>query len=154
MSRLSNKEIFYAIDTDSKSVWNEYTDEERTQIIKEKFWLLNRYISLVKGKRDAQEWAVIATNELYNKNWNVISKHYKLLWQLLCCTHNVKRQPRVHDWVPLKKKGGKNLASKFLLNLYPNMKEDDAELLARISTKAELKELAQDLGHEKNDVKF
>ena len=68
MSRLSNKEIFYAIDTDSKSVWNEYTDEERTQIIKEKFWLLNRYISLVKGKRDAQEWAVIATNELYNKN--------------------------------------------------------------------------------------
>jgi hypothetical protein len=154
MRRLSNKEIFIAIDTDSKSVWNEYTDDERTQIIKEKFWLLNRYISLVKGKRDAQEWAVVATNELYNKNWNVISKHYKLLWQLLCCTHNVKREEREHDWVPLKKKGGKNPASNFLLKIYPNMKEDEAELLAKLSTKKELQELAQDLGYEKRDVKF
>ena len=77
--RLTNKEIFYAIDVDGKSVWDEYTDDERTQIIKEKFWLLNRYISLVNGKQDAQEWAVIATNEFYNKNWAVISKHYKLL---------------------------------------------------------------------------
>ena len=152
--RLSNKEIFYAIDTDSKSVWNEYSDDERTQIIKEKFWLLNRYISLVNGQRDAQEWAVIATNELYNKNWTVISKHYKLLWQLLCSTHNVKRQARNHGWIPLKKKGSKDAKTKFLLELYPNKKQDEVELLARISTKAELTQLAQDLGYEKKDVKF
>ena len=152
--RLTNKEIFYAIDVDGKSVWDEYTDDERTQIIKEKFWLLNRYISLVNGKQDAQEWAVIATNEFYNKNWAVISKHYKLLWQLLCNTHNVKRQARSHGWIPLKKKGSKDAKTKFLLELYPNKKQDEVELLARISTKAELKELAQDLGYEKSDVKF
>ena len=152
--RLSNKEIFYAIDVDGKSVWDEWTDDERTQIIKEKFWLLNRYISLVEGKRDGQELAIVTTNELYNKNWNAVSKHHKLLWQLLCCTHNVKRQERKHGWIPLKKKGSKDPKTKFLLELYPNKKQDEVELLARISTKAELKELAQDLGYEKNDVKF
>ena len=151
---LNNKEIFYAIDLDGKAVWDEYTDEERTQIIKTKFWLLNRYISLVYGKRIDQEWAVIATNELYNKNWAVISKHHKLLWQLLCCTHNVDRKARNHGWIPLKKKGSSDAKTKFLLELYPNKKQDEVELLARISTKAELKELAQDLGYEKSDVKF
>ena len=40
-----NKELFMALDKDSKGVWDEYTDDERTQIIKEKFWLLNRYMS-------------------------------------------------------------------------------------------------------------
>ena len=154
MSRLSNKEIFYAIDTDSKSVWNEYTDEERTQIIKEKFWLLNRYNSLVNGNVDDQEYAIYSTNELYNKNWAVVSKHPKLLWQLLCCTHNSKRKAKSHGWIALKKKGGKNKASNFLLDLYQNMKEYEAELLAEISTKAELQQLAQDLGYEKRDVKF
>ena len=151
---LNNKEIFYAIDLDGKAVWDEYTAEERTQIIKTKFWLLNRYISLVYGKRIDQEWAVIATNELYNKNWAVISKHHKLLWQLLCCTHNVDRKARNHGWIPLKKKGSSDAKTKFLLELYPNKKQDEVELLARISTKAELKELAQDLGYEKTDVKF
>jgi len=154
MRRLPNREIFLALDEDSKGIWNEYTDDERTQIIKEKFWLLNRYMSLVEGKRDAQEWAVVSTNELYNKNWSVVSKHHKLLWQLLCCTHDVKRKERKHGWIPLKKKGSKDPKTKFLLELYPNKKQDEVELLARISTKAELKQYVQDLGLEKKDVKF
>ena len=68
MRELYNKEIFLALDEDSKGVWDEYTDEERTQIIKKKFWLLNRYMSLVNGKLDDVEYAVYSTNELYNKN--------------------------------------------------------------------------------------
>ena len=154
MRELYNKEIFLALDEDSKGVWDEYTDEERTQIIKKKFWLLNRYMSLVNGKLDDVEYAVYSTNELYNKNWAIVSKHPKLLWQLLCCTHNSKREARSHGWIPLKKKGSTDAKTKFLLELYPNKKQDEVELLARISTKAELKQLAQDLGYEKKDVKF
>jgi hypothetical protein len=154
MRELYNKEIFLALDEDSKGVWDEYTDEERTQIIKKKFWLLNRYMSLVNGKRDDVEYAVYSTNQLYNKNWAIVSKHPKLLWQLLCCTHNSKREARSHGWIPLKKKGSTDAKTKFLLELYPNKKQDEVELLARISTKAELKQLAQDLGYEKKDVKF
>ena len=73
---------------------------------------------------------------------------------MLCSTHNVKRQARNHGWIPLKKKGSKDAKTKFLLELYPNKKQDEVELLARISTKAELTQLAQDLGYEKKDVKF
>ena len=149
-----NKELFMALDKDSKGVWDEYTDDERTQIIKEKFWLLNRYMSLVNGTQAEEEFAVTATNELYNINWAIVSKHPKLLWQLLCCTHNPERKARSHGWIALKKKGSKDPKTKFLLELNPNKKHDEVELLARISTKAELKQLAQDLGYEKKDVKF
>ena len=43
-----------------------------------------------------------------------------------------------------KKKDSSSKAVKFLYELYPNMKLDEAELLAKISTKKELKQLAEE----------
>jgi len=110
------------------------------------FWLLNRWISSVAGDRDAQELAVVMTNEVYNKNWNVLStKHPKLQWQLLCVTRNAKSEIRKHIWIGHKKKTSDNSKGvKLLEQIYPNMKQDEVELLARLSTKKELKELAKE----------
>jgi hypothetical protein len=41
-----------------------------------------------------------------------------------------------------------------LSNMFPNMKQDEVELLARISTKKELQEYAQAHGTDKKDVKL
>jgi len=58
-----------------------------------------------------------------------------------------------HKWIGFKKKEGNNSkVEKFLKDLYPNMKEDEVELLARISTKTEIRELAKDLGYETKDI--
>ena len=78
--KLPLKDILGAIDMNAKEVWDELTDEQRKAV---SFFLLNRYCSVVKGKREAQELAVFKTNEYYNKNYFTVAKHQKLLWQLL-----------------------------------------------------------------------
>lgn len=140
--KLPIKDILAAVDMGAKSVWDELSDEERKQV---SFWLLNRYISSVQGSREKQELAVFKTNEYYNKNWNILGvKHPKLQWQLLCQSGNTGRI-EYHPWIGFKKKdGNSNAATKLLEQIYPNMKTDEVELLARISTKKELKQLAEE----------
>lgn len=140
------KDVLACIDSDAKSVWNELTDEQKKCV---NFWLLNRYASSVSGTREAQELAVVMTNQIYNKNWNELgTRHPKLQWQLLCSLHNANSDIRRHNWIGFKKKTGNNNSIKLLQQIYPNMKQDEVELLARLSTKKELKQLAEE--HEIN----
>ena len=150
--KLPLNEVFMAMDMDAKGAYDEWSDEERKEL---NFWLLNRYASSIAGSRDAKEWAVVSTNEYYNKNCNILgTRHPKLQWQLLCATHNASRKSRQHVWQGLKQKGGDVKVVKWLKDMFPNMKEDEVNLLATISTKQELKQYAEDHGLDKKDVKF
>ena len=135
------KDVLAAIDMGARNVYDELSDEEKKQV---NFWLLNRYVSSVKGNREKQELAVFKTNEYYNKNWNELgTRHPKLQWQLLCQAGNTGKI-EFHQWIGFKKKTGNNNAVKLLQQIYPNMKQDEVELLARLSTKKELKQLAEE----------
>ena len=148
--KLPLKDILAAVDMGAKSVWDELSDEERKQI---SFWLMNRYASSIKGNREKQELAIFKTNEYYNKNWNVLgTKHPKLQWQLLCQAGNTGKI-EFHEWIGMKqKKSANSKVSKFLQERFPNMKQDEVELLAAISTKQEIKQYAESLGMDKKDV--
>ena len=139
MSKLPVKDVLAAIDMGARNVYDELSDEEKKQV---NFWLLNRYVSSVKGNREKQELAVFKTNEYYNKNWNELgTRHPKLQWLLLCQAGNTG-DIEYHQWIGFKKKTGNNNAVKLLEQIYPNMKQDEVELLAGLSSKKELKELA------------
>ncbi len=152
--KLPIKDILAAIDMNAKNVWKELSIEERKQV---SFWLLNRYISAVQGSREEMELAVFKTNEYYNKHFNTIgvgreNGHQELMWQLLCMS-GAWGKIKFHPYIGFKKKGANNNAViKFLEQIYPNMKQKEVELLATISTKKELKELAEEHGIE--NVKF
>ena len=139
------KEVLACIDQNAKSVWKELTDEQKKCV---NYWLLNRYASSVTGTREAQELAVVMTNQIYNKNWIELgTRHPQLQWQLLCATHNASSSMRQHQWIGFKKKNGDNSKGvKLLEKIYPNMKQDEIELLANLSTKKELKVLAEEHG--------
>ena len=139
--KLPIKDILAAIDMDAKSVWKELSDEEKKSI---SFWLLNRYVSNINGNREKQELAVFKTNEYFNKNYMDVSKHQQLQWQLLCMS-GATGKIEFHPWMGFKQKNGdNNKAIKLLQQIYPNMKNDEVELLARLSTKKELKQLAEE----------
>jgi hypothetical protein len=143
--KLPIKDILAAIDMGAMNVWDELSDDEKKQV---NFWLLNRYVSSVTGSREKQELAVFKTNEYYNKNWNELgTRHPKLQWQLLCQAGNTGKI-EFHKWLGFKQKKGNNNAQKLLEKIYPNMKQDEVELLARLSTKKELKEIAEEHGIE------
>jgi len=144
--KLAIKEILSWIDNGESAIWDHLEDDHKKQI---SFWLLNRYVSGIQGSREKQELAVFKTNEYYNKHFNDIgvSKdkgHPKLLWQLLCMSGNTGKN-EFHPWIGFKKRDGSTgKAMSLLEKLNPNMKTDEVELLARISTKKELKALAEE----------
>ena len=147
------KELIPAIDMGIKELYDA-AGEDGKKDIKGDLWNLNRYISSVAGNYEKQALAVFKVNEYYNKNWNVLggTNHIKLQWQLLCVAGKTGKK-EFHPWIGLKKKkDDSNKAVKLLCNIYPNMKLDEVETLARISTKAEIKQLAKDHGYDKVDI--
>jgi hypothetical protein len=146
------KEIIPAIDMGIKELYDAAGDDGKKDI-KGDLWNLNRYISSVNGGFEKQALAIFKINEYYNKNWAVLgANHPKLQWQLLCVAGNTGKK-QFHPWIGLKKKKDDSSKSvKLLLQIYPNMKLDEAKTLARISTKKELVELAKEHGYEKVDL--
>ena len=148
--KLNLKQILGCVDMNYKGAWKEFSDEEKKSV---GFWLLNRYVSSVRGGRSRQERAVLLTNELYNKHFNTIgvgkeSGHQELMWQLLCMSGNTG-ELEFHPYIGFKKKAESNSKAVALLEkIYPNMKQDEVELLAKLSTKKELKQLAEEHGIE------
>ena len=150
--KLPLKDILAVIDFNGRDVWKELNRDQRKQV---GFWVLNRWASSVTGNREKQELAVLKTNEYFNKDFINISAHLdnghpELMWQLLCLSGNTGRS-EYHKWIGHKKKatrGNSNAAIKLLETIYPNMKPDEVELLARINTKKQLKQLAEEHGIE------
>ena len=148
------KEMIPSVDMGFKDLWDAATEEGQKEI-KGDLWNLNRYISSVKtNNKEVQEHFVLMVNELYNKHWFTLQKHPKLLWQLLCLCSWDKEKTFFHEWIGLKRvKGTNSKKAKFLAEVYPEMKTDEIKLLAKISTKDELKQLAKELGYDDKKIK-
>ena len=141
------KEKLAAVDQNVRELWDAM-DADQQKALKSEFFILNRYVSNVQGqKREIQEHFVLTVNEFFNKNWNTLQKHPKLLWQLLCmCSYN-GNTVFFHQWLGHKKKtgnGGKKV--NFLEEIYPTHKIDELELMAEMSTDKDLKELGRKYG--------
>ena len=130
------------MDQGGRDLWDLFDEEQRKDV---KFFLLNRYVSSVRtSNREVQEHFVLATNEYFNKHWNLLYKHPKLLWQLLCCCGYENKQAYFHEWIGNKKKAGEGKKLKLLQEMYPSRKMDELEMLADMMTTKELKHLAQE----------
>jgi hypothetical protein len=150
MTKLTLKEILPQIDSGNADWWDTLTDEQKKQI---SFWLLNRYVSSSSGSVEDVAMAVLMTNEFYNINWNAIgTRHPKLQWQILCMI-NESRKSKFHKYINLKRTAdSSSKAVKLLLKLYPNKKADEVALLARISTKEEIRSIAKSHGIDDKDI--
>jgi hypothetical protein len=146
------KEKLAAVDLNLKSLWDELDDANKKSL-KSELYILNRYISSAKGQsRDVQEHFVLAVNEYFNKHWNTLQKHPKLLWMLLCmCSHESKKI-MFHEWIGFKRKKSDTKLGKFLLEIYPNRKQDEIELMAKMMTTKEAKDLARLHGYEDKQI--
>ncbi len=141
------KEKIAAVDENIRELWDAM-DPDQQKSLKSEFFILNRYISNARStNKEVQQHFVLTVNEYFNKNWNVLQKHPKLLWLLLCmCSYDGKTQ-FYHEWIGNKKKTGSDSKKvKFLTDLYPNKKIDEIELLAKLVTDKEIKDLARKYG--------
>ena len=151
--KIELKEKLSAVDQNVRELWDAM-DAEQQKSLKQEFFILNRYISNVQGqKQEIQEHFVLTVNEYFNKHWNLLQKHPKLLWLLLCmCSYNGKTV-FFHQWLGNKKKTGNgNKKVKFLEEIYPNRKRDEIEMLAELATDKDIKDLARKYGMDEASI--
>lgn len=136
-------------DQKNRQFYDELSEEEQRKF---STYLMLRYGASVEGNADIQEWYIRATNERLNKNFFDLNKHTKLQW-LLCTTVSPGIGTQKHYWQASKRKEGDNKLYKFLAKLYPDMKIADIELLAKLSDKKEIRQLAEEMGYSDSDIK-
>jgi len=134
------------LDSKVRDFYDSLTEEERKKFSN---YLMIRWGSSVVGASELQEYYLIATNERLNKHFFELSRHPKLQW-LLATTVSPGMGNHRHQWIaPKKKEKGDNEIKKALMDLYPTMKSDEINMLSKMITKKELKELMKDLGNDK-----
>jgi hypothetical protein len=148
-SSLEIKYEMQAFDRKDRAYYDNFTDEDRKKF---STYLMLKYGANTGGSRDLQAYYLMATNERVNKHFFELGRHPKLQW--LCCTSvSPAMGPQFHYWLAAKKKEGDNKSQKFLAKLYPNMKSDEIDLLAKINDKRELADMARRLGFDDKSIK-
>lgn len=143
MDKLSIQNEMAEFDRKNRSFYDELTDEERRKFSN---YLMIRWGSSVQGSRDLQEFYVIATNERLNKHFFAVNRHPRLQW-LMATSVSPGMGTHRHQWIaPKKKDAGTNEVKKALMEIYPNMKMSDIELLASITDKKEIREYLREHG--------
>ena len=133
-------------DRKNRRFYDELTDEEKKKFSN---YLMIRWGSAVQGSRDLQEFYLIACNERFNKHFFAINRHPRLQW-LCATTVSPGLGTHRHAWIaPKKKEAGASGLRKQLAELYPNLKADELEVMAQITTKKELDAYLRELGREK-----
>lgn len=117
-------------------------------------YLMIRWGATVEGSSDLQAYYLMSTNERLNKHFFDIStsEHKKLQW-LMASTVSPGMGKQRHNWLAAKKKENNNKAEKFLRQMYPHLKEDEIELLGRLNSKDDLKQLAREHGWDEKRIK-
>ena len=145
MDKLSINNEMAVFDRKDREFYNSLTDEERKKFSN---FLMIRYGSSVQGSRDLQEFYLIATNERLNKHFFNINRHPKLQW-LCATTVSPGMGTQRHQWIaPKKKEPGVSGIKKQLAELFPTLKDDEIELLAKINTKKDIDTYLKQLGQE------
>ena len=131
------------LDNKNRDFYDSLTLEERKKFSN---YLMIRWSSSVKSSRELQEYYIQSCNHYLNKHFFAINKHPKLQW--LCATAISPGMGTYrHQWIsPKKKESGSGSVRKQLAELYPNMKDDDLNLLSKLTTKKELDQYFKDLG--------
>ena len=126
-----------------RSFYDDLTAEERKKF---STFLMIRWGSAVEGSRELQEFYVIATNERLNKHFFDLSRHPKLQW-LMATTVSPDMGSMRHTWIaPKKKESGASAKRKQLAQLYPHYKDDEIDLLAKITDQKEINALLKQHG--------
>ncbi len=148
------KDIIPAVDTGIKELWDAI-DEDQQKELKKLLFVLGRWISSpVSSDPDVHAHYILTVNEYYNKNYFKFYNHPKLLWLLLTMCANPNGKIVKREYIKLSRKAeGSSKKHKFLLDMYPSAKLDDVELLVKLLSDSDVKQLAKDLGLDNKQIK-
>ena len=132
-------------DLKDRNFYNSLTEEERKKFSN---FLMIRWGSSVQGNAELQNYYLQSSNHYVNKHFFTINRHPKLQW--LCATAvSPGLGAHRHLWIaPKKKEAGISGIKKQLLELFPTLKNDEIELLAKINSKKDIDAYVKAIGQE------
>ena len=145
MDKLSIQNEMTQFDRKNRAFYDNLTVEERKKFSN---YLMIRWGSSIQGSAELQNYYLQSSNHYVNKRFFDINRHPKLQW--LCATAvspglGIQR----HQWIaPKKKEAGASGVRKQLAELYPHLKDDEIELMAKINTKKDIDAYVKQLGQE------
>jgi len=130
-------------DRKNRDFYDSLTHEE-----KKKFspYLMIRWGSAVEGSADLQQYYLMATNEKLNRYFFDLSKNHKKLQWLLATTVSPGLGVHRHKWIPPGKRDSKH--RRRIAELFPHLRDDDLDVLAKINTPQDIDQYIQDLGEQ------
>ena len=137
------------LDLRNREFYDELNDEERKKF---STYLMLRWGSVVNGIPELQQYYLQAMNERVNKRFFDINKHPKLQW-LLLTTVSPNMGKHRHEWMAYSGKTAKNKRAQKMLELYPHIKSDEAELLADKITDEQYKAMLVERGYSDKEIK-
>ena len=139
-----------AFDSKDRRFYQDLTDEERKKF---STYLMVRWGSSVQGSTELQQYYLLSCNENLNKHFFDLARYPELQW-LAATTVSPGMGSFRHDWIKQKKReSSNNKTVKFLKQIYPDYKDDELELLIKINTTADIKQLAREHGWDDKRIK-
>ena len=137
------------LDLRNRQFYDELNDEERKKF---STYLMLRWGSVVAGIPELQQYYLQAMNERVNKRFFELNKHPKLQW-LMLTTVSPNMGKHRHEWIAYSGKTVKNKRAAKMLELYPHIKTDEAELLAQQIGDSEYKAMLIERGYSDKEIK-
>lgn len=122
--KLDLASVLQAIDKGDMSYYSRLNEEEKKAYVP---LVLMRYISSVTDQNKNVAYAVLATNDLVNVGFWQLDKHKELQHKLLCLAGLGTKQYR--PWLAYKSRKSKNKIYEFLSQTYPELNQDEIEVM-------------------------
>ena len=145
MDKLSIQNEMTQFDRKNRDFYDDLTVEERKKFSN---YLMIRWGSSIQGSAELQNYYLQSSNHYVNKRFFDINRHPKLQW--LCATAvSPGLGTQRHQWIaPKKKEAGASGVKKQIAELFPHLKNDEVELMAKINTKKDIDAYLKELGQE------
>jgi hypothetical protein len=145
VDKLSIQNEMTQFDRKNREFYDELTVEERKKFSN---FLMIRWGSSIQGSAELQNYYLQSSNHYVNKRFFDINRHPKLQW--LCATAvSPGLGTQRHQWIaPKKKEAGAGSIKKQIAELFPHLKDDEVELMAKINTKKDIDAYLKQLGQE------
>ena len=147
MDKLNIQNEMAVFDRKERDFYDNLTSDERKKFSN---FLMIRWGSSVQGNTELQNYYLQSSNHYVNKHFFAINRHPKLQW--LCATAvSPGLGTQRHQWIaPKKKQTGASGIKKQLAELYPTLKDDEIELMAKINSQKDIDAYLKAAGQDTN----
>jgi hypothetical protein len=115
-------------------------------------FILLKWGASIEGNDDLAKYYIVAANQFANQGFWDLNRHKKLQWLTLCTISPGMGNAR-HYWLGAGKKDAVDPIKKLLMELLPNTKPSDIDLILQVNTREDLLEWLENHGIQKEVLK-